>query len=46
MEIDTLQYRLLEDTVGIPIEIITNEFREIASNTYHRIIFQIKEDRP
>jgi hypothetical protein len=43
---DTLPYRLLEETVGIPIEIITNEFREIAGNTYHRIIFQIKEDRP
>jgi hypothetical protein len=46
MEIDTLQYTLLEDTVGIPIEIITNEFREIADNTYHRIIFQIKEEEP
>jgi len=46
MEIDTLQYRLLEDAVGIPIEIITNEFREIADNTYHRIIFQIKEEEP
>jgi len=24
----------------IPIEIISNEFKEIADNTYHRIIFQ------
>ena len=46
MEIGTLPYRLLEDTVGIPIEIITNEFRKIADNTYHRIIFQIKEEEP
>ena len=46
MEIDTLSYRLLEETVGIPIEIISNEFREIADNTYHRIVFRIKEEEP
>jgi len=46
MEIDTLSYKLLDQTVGIPIEIISNEFREIADNTYHRIIFRIKEEEP
>lgn len=39
-------YKLLEESVGIPIEIISNEFKEIASNTYHRIVFQIKEEEP
>ncbi|MGD2028609.1 MAG: hypothetical protein PVG86_01620 [Desulfobacterales bacterium] len=43
---DTLLYKLLEESVGIPIEIISNEFKEIASNTYHRIVFQIKEEEP
>ena len=46
MEMDTLLYKLLEESVGIPIEIISNEFKEIASNTYHRIVFQIKEEEP
>jgi hypothetical protein len=46
MEIDTLPYRLLEETVGIPIEIISNEFNELASNTHHKIVFQIKEEEP
>ena len=39
-------YKLLEESFGIPIEIISNEFREIASNTYHRIVFQIREEEP
>jgi len=41
-----LSCRLLEETVGIPIEIISNEFNEIADNTYHRIVFRIKEEEP
>ena len=43
---DMTTYRLLEETVGIPIEIISNEFNELASNTHHKIVFQIKEEEP
>jgi hypothetical protein len=34
----------LDETIGIPIEIKSNEFNEIAGNTYHKIVFQIKEE--
>ena len=43
---DMTTYRLLEETVGIPIEIISNEFNELASNTHHKFVFQIKEEEP
>ena len=41
---NTLPYRLLEETIGIPIEIKSNEFNEIYTNTHHKIVFQIKEE--
>ncbi len=43
---NTLPYRLLEETIGIPIEIKSNEFNEIYTNTHHKIVFQIKEEEP
>jgi len=47
----TLVFKLLEETVGIPIEIISNDFKELpgfegAVNTYQEIVFQIKEEEP
>ena len=44
MQIKPLANRLLDETIGIPIEIKSNEFNEVAGNTYHRIVFQIKEE--
>ena len=46
MKKNTLPYRLLEETIGMPIEIVSNEFNEIVSNTHHKIVFQIKEEEP
>ncbi len=46
MKINTLPFRLLEETVGIPIEIISNELDEFKDNTHHKIVFQIKEEEP
>ena len=46
MQTDSLPFRLLEETVGIPIEIKSNEFSEFAGNTHHEIIFQVKEEEP
>ncbi len=43
MQIKPLPYRLLDETIGIPIEIKSNGFNKIAGNTYHNIVFQIKE---
>ena len=42
----SLPFKLLEETVGIPIKIISNEFNEISENTYHKIAFQIQEEDP
>ena len=39
-------FNLLDGTIGIPIEIITNEFEEFAGNTHHKIVFQIQEEEP
>ena len=38
--------RLLEATIGISIKILSNEFEEAATNTYHKIVFQIDEEAP
>jgi hypothetical protein len=42
----SLIFTLLEETIGIPIEIISNEFNEFSGNTHHKIIFEIKEEEP
>ncbi len=41
-----LSYQLLAETIGIPIEIVSNELNEICTNTHHKIVFQIKEEEP
>jgi len=46
MQANTLSHRFLEETIGIPIEVISNEFDEFAGNTHHKIVFQIKEEEP
>ena len=53
MDIDkTLPYQILEETIGINIEIISNDFQEMPAgysdnpNTYQQIIFQINEESP
>jgi len=47
----SLGYRLLSQTVGIPIEIVSNDYEEFPGyegsvNTYQEIVFQIKEEEP
>jgi hypothetical protein len=39
-------FKLLDETVGISVEIISNEFNEISTNTHQKIVFQIDEDDP
>ncbi|MFH1673182.1 MAG: hypothetical protein ABIF87_07135 [Pseudomonadota bacterium] len=51
MEIGSQSFRLLEETIGIPIEIVSNDYNEFPAyedsrNTYQRIVFQIKEEEP
>ena len=36
----------MAETVGIPVEIVSNEFNEIVSNTHQKIVFQNKEEEP
>jgi hypothetical protein len=53
MDIDkSLPYQILDETIGINIEIISNDFKEMPAgysdspNTYQQIVFQIKEEHP
>jgi len=41
---EILSHRYLNEAVGIPIEIISNEYTEFHGNEHQKIIFQIKED--
>lgn len=47
----TFGFKLLTETVGIEIEIISNEYNEFpgyqdSNNQYQKIVFQIKEEEP
>jgi hypothetical protein len=47
----SLPYKLLDETIGIDIELISNEFEEVpgyqgSANTYQRIVFQVRVDEP
>jgi hypothetical protein len=47
----TFPYQLLEETIGISIEITFNDFQETPGyegsvNTYQKVIFQLKEEDP
>jgi hypothetical protein len=44
MENTSLPHKLLDATIGISVEIISDEFNEVSTNTYHKVVFQIKED--
>lgn len=52
MDIDkSLPYELLYSTLGIPIEVLSNEYKDFPGfegtiNTYQEIVFQIKEEEP
>ncbi len=46
MKKESLSFRYLTETVGIPIEITSNEFDEFHGNEHQKIVFQIKEDEP
>lgn len=49
---ETLPFQLLDNTIGIEIDIISNDFQETPGgddstpNTYQEIVFQIKEEEP
>ena len=44
-------FKLLEDTIGIQIKIISNDYQEMPVsggqiNTHHKIVFQVEEEEP
>ena len=45
-EQEHLSYRYLKEAVGIPLDIISNEYNELHGNEHHKIVFQLKEDEP
>jgi hypothetical protein len=43
--------KLLEETIGIPIDIISNDYNETPTslgetNTFHKVVFQVNEEEP
>ncbi|MFH1985066.1 MAG: hypothetical protein ABIL58_24785 [Pseudomonadota bacterium] len=44
MEKTELEYRLLSESIGLPINVISNEYQEFKGNSHHRIVFQIEEE--
>ncbi len=44
MENTSLPHKLLDETIGISIKIISDEFSEVSTNTFHKVVFQIKEE--
>jgi len=46
MKPDSIIYRYLTATIGIQIEIISNDYNEFHGNENQKIIFQIKEEEP
>ena len=39
-------FNLFDETIGISIDIISNDFNEFAGNTSQKIVFKIKEEEP
>lgn len=46
MDKKTAGFKLLKETIGISIEIISNDFEEYGGNTLQKIVLQIIEDEP
>jgi hypothetical protein len=46
MDEKSIGLKLLEGTIGISIDILSDDFQEWAGNTHHKIIFQINEEGP
>jgi hypothetical protein len=42
----TAVLKLLNETIGLSLEIISDDFEEYAGNTNHKIVFQIIEEEP
>jgi|WetSurMetagenome_2_1015567.scaffolds.fasta_scaffold246996_2 hypothetical protein len=47
---EVIAFKLLEETLGLPIEIISNEYQETPSFgqtiSHHKVVFQIRETDP
>jgi hypothetical protein len=43
---DSLSYRYLRETIGLPVNIISNEFTGFQDNEYQKIVFQVNEEDP
>jgi hypothetical protein len=46
MKQDSIPYRYLAETVGTPIEIISNDLTIFHGNEHQKIVFQVKEEEP
>jgi len=46
MKQESLSFRYLTESIGIPFDIISNEYNEFHGNEHQKIVFQIKEEEP
>jgi len=46
MKQESLSLRYLNETIGIPIEVVSNDFIELHGNEHHKIVFLIQEEEP
>lgn len=42
----TIAFKYLEETIGLPIEIVSNDYSDFHGNEIQKIVFQIKEEEP
>ena len=45
-EQEPLSYRYLKETIGMPVNIISNDYSGFKDNEYHKIVFQVNEEEP
>jgi hypothetical protein len=43
---DSLSHRYLRETIGLPVNIISNDYSGFQDNEYQKIVFQVNEEDP
>lgn len=45
-EQEPLSHRYLKETIGLQVNIISNDYSGFKDNEYHKIVFQVNEEEP
>jgi hypothetical protein len=46
MTTEPIGHRYLVETIGMPIEIISQDFKKLSGNDYYKVVLQIKVEEP